>query len=242
MPDLERAGVFDTGPGDRSWLCAWRSDTTIVSSLRARWQDSPEMSELRLDFYTISHADGRRVKHDYSIPVTPPIGLRGRGRSFLCPLVSDGTTCLQRCAVVYRPTNTDYFGCRQCHRLTLARRPRRRMALADLTAELDTAEHELLHASLLIALPRAVERLAAARDAIAPMLRAEIKKTAEVESLIAAAEAARHSPRPHRQQLLRCYTELRRVLREDACDLHNLLDEQEQEALRFEVSLLSASE
>ena len=239
IPDLERAGVFDTGSDDRSWLCAWRSGATLVSSVRARWQVDSESSSLRLAF-TAQQADGRRVHHEYPISVYSPTGPRGRGRTFLCPLLSDGRRCLRRCRVLYRPPNTEYFGCRQCQRLTPARRPGSRKALTELAAEVETAEQDLMHASSLTALTRAVERVAAARDAMATMLHADINENHEFESRMSAAEAIRHSPGPKMQKQLRCYVKLRRVQRETERDLRDLLDEPR--ALRFEVSPRSTSE
>jgi hypothetical protein len=78
--------------------------------LRARWQaDSEGAGGLRLDL--TAHQDGRRVPYEYRIPVYRPIGQSRRGRSFLCPLVVDGSSCLRRCGVLYCPPNTGHFGC-----------------------------------------------------------------------------------------------------------------------------------
>jgi hypothetical protein len=130
---------------------------------------------LRLDF-TAHQADGRRVEHDYSILVRPPTGQSGRGRSFLCPLVSDGTRCLRPCRVLYRPPNTVYFGCRQCHHLAAARRRGSHPTAHELAAEVETAERDLIQASALGPLLVAVRRLAAARAPLAALRRSEIAK------------------------------------------------------------------
>jgi len=129
-----------------------------------------------------------------------------------------GHSDLRRCRVLYRPPNTEYFGCRHRHRLTAARR-RPRKTPTNAAAELATAEQHLIHAFALATLRPAVERIAAARDAMAGMLHAEISKAAQVESIISAAEAALRCPRPKLQKLLRCYTKLRRTLQEDERDL-----------------------
>ncbi len=220
MPVLKRTGVFDTESGDQAWRCVWRSGATLVSSLRARWAaDSEGAGGLRLD--STAHQDGRRVPFEYRIPVCRPIGQSRRGRSFLCPLVVDGTRCLRRCRVLYRPPNAEHFGCRQCHGLTPAR--------------------DLLPAASLTALPPAVERVAAAREAMARVLRAEIGRAAEVESLRAATEAALRGSPPRTERALRYYTKLRRMLRED---LHFIVGAAslEPEAPRFEVSRWSDAE
>jgi hypothetical protein len=230
---LERAGVFDTEWGGRAWRCVWRSGGTLVSSLRARWPvDSEGASGLRLD--STAHQDGRRVQHEYRIPVYLPIG-QSRGRSFLCPLGGDGTNCLRRCRVLYCAPNTGHFGCRQCHGLTPARGPGPRIAVADLAAELTAAEQDLLAAASLTALPPAVERVAAAREAMARVLRAEIGRAAEVESLRIETEVALRGSPPRTERALRCYTKLRRMLREDLYAIVAVASP-DTEAPRFEVS------
>jgi hypothetical protein len=233
MPVLERAGVFDTERG-RAWRCVWRSGATLVRSLRARGPaDSEGAGGLRLD--STAHQDGRRVPYDYWIPVYLPIGESRRGRSFLCPLGVDGTTCLRRCRILYCPPNTGHFGCRQCHGLIKARGRGPRIAVADLAAELTAAEQDLLPAASLTALRPAVERVAAAREAMAMVLRAEIGRAAEVESLRTATEAALRGSPPRMERALRCYTKLRRLLREDL-DFTVAVTSPEPEAPRFEVS------
>jgi hypothetical protein len=233
MPVLERAGVFDT-EGRRAWRCVWRSGATLVRSLRARGPaDSEGAGGLRLD--STAHQDGRCVPYTYWIPVYLPIGQSRRGRSFLCPLGVDGTNCLRRCRVLYCPPNTGHFGCRQCHGLTKARDRGPRIAIAELAAELTAAEQDLLPAVSLSALPPAVERVAAARGAMARVLRAEIGRAAEVESLRIETEAALRGSPPRTERALRCYTKLRRMLRED---LHAIVAvaSPDTEAPRFEVS------
>jgi hypothetical protein len=240
MPMLERAGVFDAEWRGRAWRCVWRSGATLVSSLRVRWPaDSEGAGGLRLD--SNAHQNGRRVPYEYWIPVYLPIGQSRRGRSFFCPLGVDGTTCLRRCRVLYCPPNTGHFGCRQCNGLTKARGRGPRIAVADLAAELTAAEQDLLPAVSLTALPPAVERVAAAREAMARVLRAEIGRAAEVESLRAATEAALRGSPPRTERALRYYTKLRRMLRED---LHFIIGvaSSEPEAPRFEVSRWSNAE
>jgi hypothetical protein len=242
MPALERAGVFDPGPGERSWLCAWRSDTTMVSSVRVQWPADAVMSSgLRLASSTLE-ADGLWVPREYRIPVYPGAGRGGRGRSFLCPLVSHGKNCFRRCRVLYRPPNSESFGCRQCHRLIAARR-RPSKALTDPAAELATAEQDVIQAVALTALQPAVERLAAAREAMADLLHAELRKAAQVEALITEAGAALRDPQAKVQKLMRCATKLRRARKDDE---RALLDHFDQglpgpDALRFEVSLWAAT-
>jgi hypothetical protein len=233
MPVLERAGVFDTEWGG-AWRCVWRSGATLVSSLRARGPaDAEGAGGLRLD--STAHQDGRRVPYRYWIPVYLPIGQTRRGRSFLCPLGVDGATCLRRCRVLYCAPNTGHFGCRQCHGLTPARGRGPRIAVADLAAELTAAEQDLLAAASLTALPPAVERVAAAREAMARVLHAEIGRAAEVESLRIETEVALRGSPPRTERALRCYSKLRRMLREDLYAIVAIASP-DTEAPRFEVS------
>jgi hypothetical protein len=96
----------------------------------------------------------------------------------------------------------------------------------------------LLPGASLTALPPAVERVAATREAVARVLRAEIGRVAEVESLRTATEAALRGTPPKTERALRCYTKLRRLLREDL-DFIVAVASPQPEAPRFEVSCWS---
>ena len=55
-----------------------------------------------------------------------PCHFGGRRWWFRCPLSRDGVPCGRRCRVVYRPAGAEFFGCRECHRLTYRSRQQHR--------------------------------------------------------------------------------------------------------------------
>jgi hypothetical protein len=236
MRALQEAGVFAKEPG-LIWRCVWKSGATIVSSLRLRLETSSEHAcHLRL-IYFVRSSGGSPVAHDYPVSVvgaTRP-GRRG-GTSFLCPVRTDGRSCLRRCQVLYCPSDREYFGCRQCHHLTAPRRRGRRPTVpADLATAVETAEQDVIHAASLAALLGAVRRLTAARACAAARLRAELAIQREVDALLA---AAARSPRPaSNKSLLQLWAKMRSVERQYLRDLRDLVSGgQEPEGLVLEVS------
>jgi hypothetical protein len=231
---LQKAGVFAKKPGLR-WRCVWKSGATIVSSLRLRLETSSEHAcQLRLT-YSMRSPGGSPVDRDYVVSVVGAMGPGRRGRtSFLCPVRTDEGSCWQRCQVLYLPPDQEYFGCRQCHHLTAARRRGRRPTAVDLATAVETAEHDVIHAASLAALLGAVRRLAAARAPAAEWLRAVLATQHEVDTLLA---TATRSPRPAPNTSLQLWAKLRAVQRQELRYLRDLISsDPEPAALVLEVS------
>jgi hypothetical protein len=77
------------------------------------WEVRPPY-RLRL-FYTTTKHDGQKIDHDYWVDLdSTPCYYGGRRWWFRCP----NPKCLRRCRILYLASESDYFLCRTCQKLT----------------------------------------------------------------------------------------------------------------------------
>ena len=95
------------------------------------WRDYPgrQPTSVTITVKTIDPADAwLRLNYrinmseeaiDYYVGLTTtPLPWGGVRWWFVCPLETDGKSCMRRCGKLYLPPDEDYFGCRICHDLT----------------------------------------------------------------------------------------------------------------------------
>ncbi|OGQ96500.1 MAG: hypothetical protein A2521_09455 [Deltaproteobacteria bacterium RIFOXYD12_FULL_57_12] len=124
---LVRKGVLAKG-STSSWTSSWTQNGKVIASISYRVEAS-EVGPSGLRFmYTITDNDtGKKKDYNYIIPVvSTPCNYGEKRWWFICPLVVNGRSCQRRCRIVYMPTGSEYFGCRECHRLTYESRQRHR--------------------------------------------------------------------------------------------------------------------
>lgn len=125
--DLQRKKVFSRGSGV-TWTSSWSRNGEVVASISYRVEsreDGP--SGLRF-MYTITSSDsGEKKDYNYIIPVvSTSCNYGGKRWWYICPLIVNGRSCLRRCRIVYMPSGSEYFGCRECYQLTYESRQRHR--------------------------------------------------------------------------------------------------------------------
>ena len=125
--DLQREKVLSKGAG-LIWTASWLRNDEMVASISYRaevGEDGP--SGLRF-MYTITNNDtGEKKNYNYIIPVvSTPCNYGGKRWWYICPLIVNGLACRRRCRIVYMRPGSEYFGCRECHRLTYESRQRHR--------------------------------------------------------------------------------------------------------------------
>ena len=124
---LQHNGVFKKGPY-LNWTCKWSRFGEVMASI-SYCLTGDENGPTGLNFtYSITKSEKAEKKHyDYIVPVeSTPCNYGGKRWWFVCPLVVDGCKCQRRCRIMYLPPGTEYFGCRECHRLTYESRQRHR--------------------------------------------------------------------------------------------------------------------
>jgi hypothetical protein len=124
---LQRNGVFKKGPY-LDWTCKWSRFGEVMASISYRLMVD-ENGPTGLNFtYSITKSEKAEKKHyDYIVPVeSTPCHYGGKRWWFVCPLVVDDCKCQRRCRIMYLPPGAEYFGCRECHRLTYESRQRHR--------------------------------------------------------------------------------------------------------------------
>jgi hypothetical protein len=113
-----REGILKAGvrcSGTWAWFRnASKTEPTASISYEVSTVD-PADAWLRL-FYTLTRT---QLHMDYRIPLTTTrLRLGGIRWWFVCPLVVNGRECRRRVGKLYLAPGSNYFGCRQCHRLT----------------------------------------------------------------------------------------------------------------------------
>jgi hypothetical protein len=83
-------------------------------------EDDQEEQPYRLRLaYSVRGHDGEWRLLDYSVEiVSTPCHFGGLRYWFTCPLGVNSRLCGRRCRCLYLPYGSEYFGCRECHRLT----------------------------------------------------------------------------------------------------------------------------
>jgi hypothetical protein len=68
--------------------------------------------------YMLVNKEGEEKEIRYKVKLTRnKANLRGYRYYFICPLSVQNVYCGRRAAVLYRPQNGQYFGCRYCHEI-----------------------------------------------------------------------------------------------------------------------------
>ena len=125
--DLQRKKVFSRGSGV-TWTSSWSRNGEVVASISYRVEsreDGP--SGLRFMYTITSNDSGEKKDYNYIIPVvSTSCNYGGKRWWYICPLIVNGRSCLRRCRIVYMPSGSEYFGCRECYQLTYESRQRHR--------------------------------------------------------------------------------------------------------------------
>lgn len=125
--DLQRNEVLGKGLG-MSWTSSWSRNGEVIASISYRVETGANGPTGLRFMYTITDNETSKKKDfNYIIPVvSTPCNYGGKRWWFLCPMVVNGRSCQRRCRIVYMPPGAEYFGCRECHRLTYESRQRHR--------------------------------------------------------------------------------------------------------------------
>ena len=125
--ELQRANIFNKAIGT-IWTITWSFRGKKIASIAYKVEaDREDPTALRF-IYTITDKDtGKKQNFNYSVSVVAtPCYFGGKRWWFICPLVANGQACQRRCRIIYLPPGAEYFGCRECHRLTYESRQRHR--------------------------------------------------------------------------------------------------------------------
>ena len=125
--DLQHKEVFSKD-STRSWRTSWSQNGEMVASISYRVEsDENEPSGLRFMYTVTDNSTGEKRGYNYIIPViSTRCNYGGKRWWFVCPLVVNGQPCKRRSRIVYMPSGAEFFGCRECHRLTYESRQRHR--------------------------------------------------------------------------------------------------------------------
>jgi hypothetical protein len=125
--DLQRKEVFSKG-STWSWISSWSRKGEVVASISYRVEsDENGPSGLRFMYAITDNETGEKKDYNYIIAVvSTPCNYGGKRWWFICPLVANGRACQRGCRIIYLPPGAEYFGCRECHRLTYESRQRHR--------------------------------------------------------------------------------------------------------------------
>lgn len=125
--DLQREKVFSRGVG-KVWTTSWSRNGKELASILYRVELGANGPFGLRFMYTITDKDtGEKKDYNYVIPVVATsCNYGGKRWWYACPLVVNGHSCQRRCRIIYMPPDAEYFGCRECHRLTYESRQRHR--------------------------------------------------------------------------------------------------------------------
>jgi hypothetical protein len=125
--DLQRKNVFSKGPGI-IWTSSWSRNGKVVASISYRVEAGENgPSGLRFMYAITDNTTGEKKDYNYVVPVVvTPCNYGGERWWYVCPLIVNARACGRRCRIVYMPPGAEYFGCRECHRLTYESRQRHR--------------------------------------------------------------------------------------------------------------------
>jgi hypothetical protein len=125
--DLQRKGVF-TNKEAWSWTTSWSRNEKVAASVSYSVEFSGDRpTGLQLMYTITDNKTGEKRDYEYTIPVAAtPCNYGGERWWYICPLIVNGKNCQRRCRIIYMPSGAEYFGCRECHRLTYESRQRHR--------------------------------------------------------------------------------------------------------------------
>ena len=125
--DLQRKGVFSRMPAFSGTL-SWSRNDEVTASIFFRVESTGNGPVgLRLVYTIKDKRTGEGRDHSYIVPMTSTSCNFGGVRWwFICPLVVNGRVCHRRCRIIYMPPDAEFFGCRECYKLTYESRQRHR--------------------------------------------------------------------------------------------------------------------
>lgn len=125
MTFLRKKGFFTVAAGS-NWTSSWTSRGEPSGTV-SYWREDYLGEPIFLWFSYNVRKDGeewRPVKYGIEIDSTQ-CQFGGQRYWFVCPLVVNGVACGRRCRALYLG-GSDYFGCRECQRLTYESRRKHR--------------------------------------------------------------------------------------------------------------------
>lgn len=117
--DLSHRGFFDL-PAGISFSFAWNCRGKPSGDIRLSRVDGSGQPAGVSFFYKVRPRQSNEWRAlEYIAPLTStPCHFGGSRYWFVCPLVVNGRACERRCRILYLAGRADYFGCRECLRLT----------------------------------------------------------------------------------------------------------------------------
>lgn len=123
---LRESGIFKKWPG-YSFTTTWRRSEEIIASIGMQLEGCNEMITGLKFTYSVTNWHGEKPSQNYRIQLDSTACHFGGVRWwFRCPLSINNRVCNRRCRILYLPSNSDYFGCRECHDLTYESRQQHR--------------------------------------------------------------------------------------------------------------------
>jgi hypothetical protein len=102
------------------WTSTWSRGEEVRAKVSYKLllvDDSP--AALRFMYTVTDRNTGEKTEYDYLIELTStPCNFGGERWWFVCPLTVNGVKCTRRARIIYLPYGAEYFGCRECHRLS----------------------------------------------------------------------------------------------------------------------------
>jgi len=115
--DLYKENLFDDGG---VIVISWRA---LLGLRNSEFEDSVVIEKIKNEDkiklgYILIDSDDLKEKCMYSVELTRVHAKFGGFKYyFICPLTVRGISCGRRVAVLYKPDNEIYFGCRYCHQI-----------------------------------------------------------------------------------------------------------------------------
>lgn len=121
MIDLSwlRAEGFFAGGAGKVWTASFTRGGRPEGAVSYWRKDHAGLPSGLVFDYNTQHHGGPWHAMNYTVPIVQTRCHFGGWRHwFICPLVIDGRPCKRVCRCLYLSGNAEYFGCRECHRLT----------------------------------------------------------------------------------------------------------------------------
>ena len=118
MSWLRGEGFFE-GDAGKLWTASFTREGNPDGAV-SYWRMDDARLPSRLVFeYNAQQQGGPWRALNYTVPIVQTCCHFGGLRHwFICPLVINGRPCERVCRCLYLSGNAEYFGCRECHRLT----------------------------------------------------------------------------------------------------------------------------
>lgn len=119
LMELQKKGVFKNALGTL-WTTTWTRDGEVRAKVGYYIEHgSGTPTALKFEYTITDRETGEKKEYNYPVTITStPCHFGGVRLWFVCPLYYNGVKCTRRTRILYRPSNAQYFGCRECHRLS----------------------------------------------------------------------------------------------------------------------------